>query len=123
MIDKNEILNMVRQVTRRASGGGERRIIRPERDWFVGLFLSLLIVVGGFAYQLNKFFYYLEVENHVVAKDTTTQVYRTSDLEAVLEVYETRAATSRDLLDGYEFVPPITTEDIPPTTDDITAPE
>lgn len=112
MKNKFEIDKIVKSITRRSRGAKDPQIMHPNRDWFVGIALALLVIlIGGLFIQRLHLSY--KSETLVPSIDIETPVtYRAEQIEkarAVIEGEKTKFAEQFgvwkiDTIDAVEFM-------------------
>lgn len=100
MIDKADILKMVKHVTKRAGGSSDRRLLHPKREWLIGLAVSAACLIGGFIYNLNQFYYFFDIESEITPSDGKVTTYRYDVMQDLLDEFNGRVDRNRLLLEG-----------------------
>lgn len=123
MISKKDIAKIAKQILKRQRGLRDHQIIHPAREWFVGLGLSLLILIGGATWSA---FTYIEVSKRTVetteTEVVTANVYRADIVNAALSKFRERTDNFNQLLQNRtQVIPAQSTEvtlpvpaDVPP---------
>lgn len=113
MISKKEILKMVRNISKQSRGGIKRRTVNPQREWFIGIGLFLLVVGVGSVVNAQSHMHYLALDGQVDTTKRPIESYNREEAEHVIEFYTTRANAFTDLLGEVPVVPEdaTTTED------------
>jgi len=93
MIQKKDILAFVHHIIRRQGGRSDKRLMHPEREWFTGLALMLIVGLCGSAYSAYFFFIQLNRVDTPIVVDTTAVYYQQSLVNDVLQTYRDRANT------------------------------
>lgn len=93
MINKNDILKMVRHIAKRSEHIPDRKLMHPARDWFIGLSIAALMFVSSAAFAFMTFHAQSEKVNRVVPVTETVAVYKGEKARAVLELYNERINT------------------------------
>ena len=90
MIKKDDILKMVKAVTKQAEGKSDRRLLNPKREWAIGLILAVLLLVAASAYSLNRFSYFLKLEETLPASSLEVIDYQHGTMREVLDRFDSR---------------------------------
>lgn len=106
MIDKNFSTKIFKAILRRSLGLSEHKLIHPEREWLTGLFVALLILIGGVSWAV---YLYLNVKNvspeTTPTNATTEQIYRSGDIAIALEELESRREKNQNFKENLETGP------------------
>ena len=102
MIEKKDILKMVRQVTKRAAGKPDKRLIHPRREWFIGISMFMLIVLVGAGYSVQVHSSLDKLEENVIENDTRVIRYQEAEVQKALERYRAAEATFDDMRSGLQ---------------------
>jgi len=98
MIENQSIKKMAASLTKKQKNVfADRRIMHPERDWFAGLFLSLLVLLGGVSFMIFQYFQFGEVTAESVELSEEAVVYRSGLVKDVLEDFQERKNTYVEL--------------------------
>lgn len=98
MIQKRDILKMVRAVHRHGRGGKTHRFIHPAREWVIGLLFALLALVGGMGYAAYTYNAYNTIERTLTVPEVQTVRYQAVQVERALEIFDARqAALAREI--------------------------
>ena len=97
MIERKDILKMVRHVTKRSRGVPDKKLIHPRREWLIGLVLFIVVLAGGLTY--NSFSYQKALTVGSEESEGTTGVvqYRTGLVEDALTIYRERKLRFEEL--------------------------
>ena len=89
MIQKNNIKELIQKITRRQKGLRDQRIMHPEREWFIGLFIMLLIFILSTFWSAHT---YLKNKNIAVEKAEIEApiTYRDSIVKSVISTFDKR---------------------------------
>lgn len=106
---KNSFSEIIKLIKRRQGRGVTIQVVDAERDWLIGLLLSLLIIgsVGWWSSFLYQKYSNLSPENSVVASDSL--VYRESMVSAVLTEFSERELKFNELTKNYHQALPAST--------------
>lgn len=106
MISKKDITRIIKKIARKKRGLRDHQIIHPQREWFLGLFFTLLIVAGMATWSCLTYF---NVTNRSIETDaevlTNQTVYRTEIVDAALAEFRQRAENYDQLLENRIEIP------------------
>ena len=88
MINKNDILKMVKSVARRAEGKADRRLLSPGREWAIGLLFTVVLIIAGAVYDINRFSHFLTIEETLPPSSLDQVDYRHGTMSEVLKQFE-----------------------------------
>lgn len=109
MISKNDITKIAKKILRRQRGLRDHQIIHPQRDWFIGLFFSLVVLIGVGAWSCITYFEITNRAIEVSAEEMAGQtIYRSEIVEAALSQFRERAENYQQLLENRVATPVIT---------------
>lgn len=99
MINTKNILNMVKHVARNENALPDKRIMHPEREWFIGITGVLIgIIVGSiFAYLVFHSYSLLTTQEIVVTE--TVVPYKAVLVEKALTLYLEKRSVYNNLID------------------------
>tara|TARA_B100002051_G_C16745015_1_gene646987 strand:- start:6935 stop:7429 length:495 start_codon:yes stop_codon:yes gene_type:complete len=101
MINKPDFSKIARQIFKRNGGMQNPKLIHPSREWFIGLFVCVLIVILVAAWSA---FTYTSYRNISVSQNSNGAgeniVYRESMVESALEQFAERAVEHESLING-----------------------
>jgi len=105
MISKNDITKLARRIIRRQKGLHDHQMIHPKREWLVGLFFGLVLLVSGGAWSIIT---YDEVKNLNIESVNITEIeqtiYRGDMVEAALKEFRDRKESYQLFLDETDVV-------------------
>ena len=111
MISKRDIAKIAKHVLKRHRGVRDHQIIHPMREWTVGLFGGMILLILGATWSVLT---YREVSNRGVENAGTVEVeqtiYRDDLVNAALEKLRERQADYQALLDNRDSYQPSTEE-------------
>jgi len=90
MITKNDIIDAAKQILRSRGRFKESRLITPERDWFIGLGIATLVLVGGGAYAGTLYFSVISFDAEVGSMEAQIVEYDQEKVVQALERYRDR---------------------------------
>lgn len=93
MIDKKSILKMVRDVTRRSHGATSKRATNPQREWFIGLFVFLVIAVTGSVLNARTHVQFSSIEPKLKNDIQTVGSYKQAKVDEALMIFGERKET------------------------------
>lgn len=97
MIQKRDILKMIKAVHRHSHGRQNRRLIYPAREWGIGLLLAAVGLVVGVVYGAYTYNTYNMIEETLEEPQVKTVRYQATQVERALEIYDARQAASAAL--------------------------
>lgn len=99
MINKRDITEAAKKMLRKHHGLRDPQIIHPRRDWLLGVGLALVIFTGVTWWSVASYLNYshISVVDSIEAADTSV-VYRAAQVQAALELYESRTQNYYGLL-------------------------
>jgi len=92
IFSKTEIMKMVRHVYARGNDKFDNRLLHPSREWGIGLFIFILILLGGSVVGAQSFNQFRQLDTNVGESDATIPRYKESLVNEVLETYQARQA-------------------------------
>ncbi len=91
MIDKKIIKKIVRGVTHKDRDQKNHNLMHPEREWFTGLGVSLIILSAGTFWCIHLYLQYSYSANTVSSDISTEQVvYRETEVNQALKEFSER---------------------------------
>jgi predicted component of viral defense system (DUF524 family) len=97
MIDKNNILKMVNDVFHRSQGYPDRRLLHPHREWSIGVFMFVVVVVAGSVFVTSIFMQYKDVSSTEEGLEESIPQYREVIVQDALELYRARTEEYQQL--------------------------
>jgi hypothetical protein len=98
MIENNPIKKMVSSILRnRKKALFDRNIMHPEREWFLGVFLGLVILCIGIAWSVSTYMQFKNVSLTSLSTEEENVVYRQSLVDTALADFEVRKKSYEDL--------------------------
>jgi hypothetical protein len=97
MMTKKDIFNMVTHVTKRSHNLKVRKLIDPRREWSLGLFCFVILLIIGLIYNAHNFSYYNNIEKHLTEGDSTVVNYNHGTMGVVLDYYDRREAKFNEI--------------------------
>jgi hypothetical protein len=91
-----DINAIVRTIKRKDKGLRDPQLIFPDRDWFIGVVVTVLIVVSGGALSVYQYWRYTTVDFEVES-DVTLVPYRAAQVAAALEKYQAKLQLHSEL--------------------------
>ncbi len=91
MIEKKDILKMIKNVSKRAQGKPDKRLIHPNREWMIGLIIFLAVVIGGAALSAQVYFNLDNLEDNIADTDTRVIRYQEANVEKAINRYNAAA--------------------------------
>ena len=110
MIEKKDILKMVKSVSKRAAGKPDKRLIHPRREWFIGISLFLLIVIVGAVYSAHVYTSLDRLEDSVSESDTSVIRYQAGNVQTALDRYQATQQKFETMRAALPDVPPPVSE-------------
>ena len=80
MIDKKSIIKMASAIVRHDKGYPDRRLMHPQREWFIGLVLFAVILIAGSLFAGDIFLTYQNIELSESDSGQSIPIYRASSL-------------------------------------------
>jgi hypothetical protein len=71
----------------------DRRIMHPEREWFLGLFFSLIVLLVGVSFMIFNYYQFSNVTTEAVELAEEGVTYRSGLVEDVLDNFQLRKDT------------------------------
>ncbi len=90
MITKQDILNMVKRVSLHTRSPQDDRLIKPEREWAMGLIILVAGLTIVSVYNTKNFLFYKDIEKNLPESQVMTPKYNTDGMAKVLEYYRIR---------------------------------
>ncbi|MFT5037247.1 MAG: hypothetical protein ACI9VM_000825 [Candidatus Azotimanducaceae bacterium] len=87
MIDKKNILQMVRHVTRHTQGHEQRRLVDPRREWFLGICVFIIIATMGSVLNAKTHVKYNSLESTIVSTNASMIKYDEAAATAAIDLY------------------------------------
>jgi len=105
MMNKQSFSQLAKLITRSNHGLRDPQLMRPNRDWRIGLVLAILIFVTSAVWSTKMYLSYREasVEKTDLPEEGVV-VYRASLVEAALSTLEKREAAHEKLLGSVEVI-------------------
>lgn len=92
MIKKQDIMAMARNVAKFGRGQQSVKVIHPRREWLIGVVLFFVVLITGGIFNATNYLAYENIEEAVQGEATGMKEYRSTDAEAVAELYAARQA-------------------------------
>lgn len=99
MISKAEILQMARSILKGDGGKMQHPVVEPQREWYIGIGLFVMILVVGGVYTTNKYQYYNNIESTVETSTRTHKVYDQHSAEVALSLFQDRHEKFKDIVE------------------------
>ena len=90
MIDKKSIIKMASAIVRHDKGYPDRRLMHPQREWFIGLVLFAVILIAGSLLAGDIFLTYQNIELSEGDSGQSIPIYRESSVQNSLDLYQAR---------------------------------
>ena len=87
MIEKKDIIKMVRHIVRRDKGISDPKIMHPMREWGGGLLVSLLAIVVGGSVSASQFMTYSQDQKNQAGVTESTVLYKAALVESALKLH------------------------------------
>lgn len=98
MIENNLIKKMAVAISKKhKSALADRNIMHPEREWFIGILLSLVVLMGGVAWSVFEYLQFSEVSIDSVENPKEITVYKGGLVKDALSDYQIRKKNYEDL--------------------------
>ena len=98
MIENNPIKKMVSGILRnRKKAHFDKNIMHPQREWFIGVFLGLVILGVGIAWSVSTYMQFKNVSLSSLATEEENVVYKESVVDTALADFEVRKKSYEDL--------------------------
>lgn len=108
---------MAHDVFRKSSGKMDRKSTHPKREWFIGLFIFVVILSTGGFFTAENYRYYSTLENAIENTAKPSKKYNEKDASTALKIFEEREARFRVLTSANLISPPVVS-DIASSTED-----
>lgn len=102
MIDKKFIKKIVQSVLGKSLQPGDHDIMHPEREWYIGLGVAVVILGIGSYWCVQLYFAYSNVESTPANLSTEQTVYREKEVAQALSELSTRKAKQEQLRKNLE---------------------
>lgn len=112
MITKNDILKMVRHVSKRSRGAKQRDAIEPLREWMRGLLVFVLLMLLAIGYNGYMYRYFSQIDERPVSESSSVARYDEKAIDRALEHFAERRAAYQKL--NLQAAPPVPS--LPPAT-------
>lgn len=111
MIKKKDIINMARHIAKRSSGRKDHRLMHPLRDWLIGLFTVVTLLLVG---QVYTGFLLLQkqsedIDSYTVQVETTS--YKRERIDAALTTYREKQESFDSVRAEWALVQPVVPEE------------
>lgn len=103
MMNKVELLKLVKHVHKKGQGIPDRQAMHPRREWLTGLFIFLILVVAGAAYSIHLFESYKRIDQRTYTVDVTLPTYNQAGASTVLAYYAGRSQSYHALKEAVGF--------------------
>jgi hypothetical protein len=97
MIDKQFTKKLLQAISRRSQGLTDHHLMHPEREWFTGLGIALLCLIGGIVWSVSLYGRYSVVSPEQIVEVTTPTIYREGEVNQALEELQKREVRSEEL--------------------------
>jgi hypothetical protein len=98
MNENSTIKKMVSGILQgRKNASYDRHIMHPEREWFVAVFIGLVLFAIGISWNVSTHLQFKNVAISTVPESEETVVYRESLVESALADFETRKRQYEEL--------------------------
>ena len=91
MIDKKHIIKMAKAVVRRDKGYPDRRLMHPQREWFIGLAMFTFLVFLGSLFAAHTFVTYQNIDALDGDPGSSIPSYKEASVAKALTLYRLRA--------------------------------
>lgn len=98
---KWDIKKMAKKVMRHGHHLPDRRLIHPDREWLIGLSIFAILLVVGTVYEIRNFLHYSSLESSVDTGEIQLVEYNQTNAARVLEIYQKKAETFKNILENY----------------------
>jgi len=105
MIDKKSIIKMADDVFHRSQGYPDRRLVHPQREWGIGLFVFAVLVISGSILVGTTFVQYRSADSVKGSSEASIPQYREVITQDALELYRARSSEYRQLRGDIVVVP------------------
>ena len=89
MIDKKNLIKMAKAIVRHDNGYPDKRLMHPQREWFIGLVLFVVVVLIGSFFAGNIFITYQNIDTSKGDSGKSIPVYRQTIITDALDRYKT----------------------------------
>ena len=96
MINKKEILKLVKKITERERGLPDRRLMHPRREWALGVLVLFALSCGGGVYAFLTFMEYSDISVESEAVEVDQLRYYRADAQAAIDTYEAASIRYRE---------------------------
>ena len=76
---------MVKNVSKRAQGTPDKRLIHPGREWIIGLAMFVVVLIVGAVLSMQVYNNLNNLESSIVESDTRVIRYQAANVETALE--------------------------------------
>ena len=100
MIDKKDILKMVKHIKRRSRHVPDRRIIHPQREWAIGLLLFFVILGVGSVFSASRFWYFSTIDQALEDNDIQVVEYKVGGMQEALRFFDEQTLRFQQIRNG-----------------------
>lgn len=105
MIETIHIKKMVEHILRRQRGVADREAMDPNREWLIGVGVTILLVVGGGIASYSLYLNTISLEVNADHIPAVAIPYNAAVVDGVVETFRTRARAYNDIRGAVEDVP------------------
>lgn len=106
MIEKKDILKMVRHIMKRGRGIPDKRLMHPVREWLLGLLGAVAVVVCGVLYSTQLFTTYDKVTEIEQTDSTISIRYNQTVIDDARAQFSARSERFNELRGDRPAPPP-----------------
>jgi hypothetical protein len=97
MIDKQFTKKLLQAIARRNQGLTDHHLMHPEREWFIGLGVAFLCLIGGIIWSVSLYERYSVISPDQNAEVSTPTIYREGEVNQALSELKEREQRSEEL--------------------------
>lgn len=110
MINSKHILKMAKAAFRHDQGYPERKLIHPQREWFIGLAIFAVLLIGGSIAAGLLFLHYQNIDATVTVSEERVPTYQAGTVADVLALYSAREVRFNELQNSARTQAPLSEE-------------
>lgn len=111
MIETKDVTKMVSHIIRRDKGIADTQLMHPTREWFIGLGITMLIVLLGSWFCWYIYNEYSQTINTPLTVSESVVPYQAATIAEAIKIYETKQSKFLEILgtSDREVVPDVST--------------
>lgn len=98
MINKSDILQLVKHIHRKDRGVPDRQPMHPRREWLIGVAVFLMVIIVGIVLSARSFENYQTIDTKVYTVDAAVPSYNQTLAGTVLSYYKERKQAYEQLV-------------------------